>query len=158
MYNTKNGRNMKHFFIVAAAFSLFGCSSLVLQPADFSWPVESILKSDASGMVAENRFAVAFSITALVAHERGESQSPAGLTVRVIRDREGYYYITAPQFKSVYVFTAVDGTMKQSRKIEIGETEMTDPKFNQRDTFIELVNGQTKLSLTKDGIMEGGNQ
>jgi len=109
-------------------------------------------------MVAENRFAVAFSITALVAHERGESQSPAGLTVRVIRDREGYYYITAPQFKSVYVFTAVDGTMKQSRKIEIGETEMTDPKFNQRDTFIELVNGQTKLSLTKDGIMEGGNQ
>ncbi len=149
---------MKQIIIFAAALSLFGCSSLVLQPADFSWPVESVLKSDAVGMVAENRFAVSFSITELVLRERGESQSAAGVTVRVIRDREGYYYVTAPQFKNVYVFTAVDGTMKQCRKIEIGETEMTDPKFNQRDAFIELVNGPAKLALTKDGILEGGNQ
>jgi len=146
---------MKQLFILATALTLFGCSSLVLQPADFSWPVESVLNADTKGMVNEPRFATAFSITELIMKERGETASPAGVTVRVIRDREGFYYITAPQFKNVYVFTAGEGAMKQHRKIEIGETEMSDPKFNQRDTFIELVNGSAKLALTKDGIMEG---
>lgn len=146
---------MKQFFIVAAALSLFGCSSLVLQPANFSWPVESILKADAKGVVSENRFAVTFSIAELITTELGETQSPAGATIRLIRDHEGFYYVTAPQFKNVYVFAVCDGALKQHRKIEIGESAMSDPKFNQRDTYIELINGSAKIAVTKDGIMEG---
>ncbi len=146
---------MKQIFIVAIAASLFGCSSLVLQPADFSWPVESILKADSKGMVSETRFAVSFSVAQLVAAELGDTQKAAGVTVRLIRDREGFYYITAPRFTHVYVFTSGDGGMKQYRKIEIGNTPMSDPKFNQRENSIELLNGPEKRALTKDGIMEG---
>ena len=146
---------MKKLFILAATVGIFGCSTLVLQPADFSWPVESILTSDAKGIVSESRFAVSFSIADLMAAEHGENAAAAGKTVRVIRDRKGFYFVTAPTFKNVYVFTTGDGELKQFRKIEIGETEMSDPKFNQRDSYIELLNGSSVMMLTKDGISEG---
>jgi hypothetical protein len=148
---------MKQLLILTAALGLFGCSSVHLQPADFSWPVESVLKADANGMVAENRYAVAFSINELMKKEFKEKENTtgAGATVRVIRDREGYYYITAPKFKNVYVFQPGEGELKQHRSIEIGETEMADPKFNQRDTYIELLNDTKTIRLNKDGIMEG---
>jgi hypothetical protein len=146
---------MKQIFILSATLCLFGCASLELQPADFSWPVESVLTADAKGMVSEPRFAVSFSIVELVTKELGETQHAAGVTVRVIRDREGFYYITAPHFKNVYVFTAGDGVLSKHRVVEIGESAMSDPKFNQRDTFIELINGSANIHITKDGILEG---
>ena len=148
---------MKQLLMILAAGSLFGCSSVTLQPADFSWPVESILKADANGMVNENRFAVAFSINELMKKEfkDNEQATGAGATVRVIRDREGFYYVTAPKFKNVYVFKPGEGELKLHRKIEIGETEMADPKFNQRATYIELLNNSTSSHLDKDGIQEG---
>jgi hypothetical protein len=146
---------MKQVFIFAVAMSLFGCSSLVLQPANFSWPVEAVLKADSNGMVSESRFAVSFSIAQLMTTELGDTLGPSSAPVRLIRDREGFYYITAPRFRSVYVLTAGDGVMKQYRKIEIADSAMADPKFNQRDTYIELLNGSAKLALTKDGITEG---
>jgi hypothetical protein len=144
--------------MLAAALSLFSCSSVTLQPADFSWPVESILKADGNGIVAESRYAVSFSINDMVKKEFSDAQdnaSGAGVTVRVIRDHEGFYYITAPNFKNVYVFQPGDGELKQHRRIEIGEVAMSDPKLNQRDTYIELINGSTSLRMNKDGIMEG---
>ena len=90
-----------------------------------------------------------------MAAEHGENAAATAKTVRVIRDRKGYYFVTAPTFKNVYVFTTGDGELKQFRKIEIGETEMSDPKFNQRDSYIELLNGSSVVMLTKDGISEG---
>ncbi|MGE5316251.1 MAG: hypothetical protein ACM3Q4_16270 [Acidobacteriota bacterium] len=156
---------MKQLLIFTAAVSLLaGCSSLRLEPADFSWPVESVLKADANGMVAENRYGTSFSINELMKKEfdlkDDESATAAGAdkTVRVIRDKEGYYYITAPKFKNVYVFRSGEGEMKLCRKIEIGETPMNDPKFNQRDSYIELLNDSTTLRLDKDGIMEEGDK
>jgi zona occludens toxin (predicted ATPase) len=146
---------MKQVFIFAVAMSLFGCSSLMLQPVNFSWPVESVLKADANGMVSDSRYAVSFSITQLIATELGDTLSPAYAPVRLIRDRDGLFYITAPHFRNVYVFAVGDGGMKQYRKIVIADSAMTDPKFNQRDTYIELLNGSAKLALTKDGITEG---
>lgn len=149
---------MKHLLMLIAAVSLFGCSQVTLQPADFSWPVESILKADGNGMVAESRYAVSFSINDMIIKEFTDTQEnamSAGVTVRVIRDREGFYYITAPNFKNVYVFKPGEGELKQHRRIEIGEAAMSDPKFNQRDSYIELLNGSTPIRLNKDGIMEG---
>jgi hypothetical protein len=84
-----------------------------------------------------------------------ENATGAGVTVRVIRDREGFYYITAPKFKNVYVFKPGEGELKLHRSIEIGEMTMPDPKFNQRDTYIELLNDTKTIRLNKDGIMEG---
>jgi hypothetical protein len=80
-----------------------------------------------------------------------------GKELRLIRDNKGYYFMTAVSFKNVYVFKAYDGTLKKKNKILIDETGMQNPVFNQRDPFIELVDGLTKLNLTNEGI-EGGSK
>jgi len=85
---------------------------MMLQPADFSWPVESVLKSDNKGMVQENRYQLSFSIKPMLFAETADSTNVAGITVRMIRDQMGYYYLVAPKFKNVYVFMAAEGGLK----------------------------------------------
>jgi hypothetical protein len=35
---------------------------------------------------------------------------------------------------------------------------MDDPKFNQRNTYIELLNGSGKVQLSKGSIIQGGGK
>jgi hypothetical protein len=79
-----------------------------------------------------------------------------GKEIRMIRDREGYYYITAKEFKNVYVFRADDGELILQNKISISESGIKNPAFNQRISYIELIDGsKRKLSLTHEGIQGG---
>ncbi len=138
------------------AATVVGCSSLMLRPADFSWPVESVLKADAKGMVQENRYQLSFSIKPLVFEETGDSSNVSGMTIRVIRDQLGYYFIAAPRFKNVYVFAAAEGGLKLEKKIMISESGMGSPAFNARPPHVQLLNGSEKpLLLSKNGIQEG---
>lgn len=136
---------------------LVGCSSLMLRPADFSWPVESVLKADGRGMVQENRYQLSFSIKPLLFEETGDSSNVLGVTVRIIRDKLGYYYIAAPHFKNVYVFADAEGGLKLEKKIMISESGMGSPAFNARPPYVQLLNGNDKpRMLSKSGIQEGG--
>lgn len=138
---------------------LVGCSSLMLKPADFSWPVESVLKADAKGMVQENRYQLSFSIKPMLFAETGDSTDVAGTTVRMIRDQLGYYYLVAPKFKNVYVFMAAEGGLKLETKIMISEAGMSSPAFNARPPHVQLLNGNDKPRLlSKSGIQEGAKQ
>jgi len=133
-----------------------GCSSMMLQPADFSWPVESVLKSDNKGMVQENRYQLSFSIKPMLFAETADSTNVAGITVRMIRDQMGYYYLVAPKFKNVYVFMAAEGGLKLENKIMISEGGMSSPAFNARPPHVQLLNGNDKPQLlSKSGIQEG---
>lgn len=139
--------------LLAAAM---GCTSLALKPADFSWPVESVLKADSKGMVQENRYQVSFSIKPLLFAETGDSLN-TNVTFRVIRDRAGYYFITAPGFKHVYVFGTGDGALTLESKIMISETGLASPAFNARPPHVQLLNGNDKPRLlSRSGIQEGG--
>ncbi len=147
-------------FVSLAIFVLLiaatGCSSLSLKPADFGWPVESVLKADGKGMVQENRYQVAFNIKPLLFAETGDSTNTA-VTVRVIRDPAGYYFITAPGFKHVYVFGTGDGALTLENKIMISEKGLSSPAFNARPPHVQLLNsGDKPVLLTKSGIQEGG--
>jgi hypothetical protein len=76
--------------------------------------------------------------------------------IRLIRDYQGYYYMTANEFKNVYVFQAEEGKLILENKIAISESGIVKPAFNQRNTYIELIDANNKiLSLTHQGI-EGG--
>lgn len=135
---------------------LIGCSSLMLKPADFSWPVESVLKADGKGMVQENRYQLSFSIKPMVFEETGDSADAAGITVRMIRDQLGYYYLAAPKFKNVYVFASAEGGLKLEKKIMISEGGMSAPAFNARPPHVQLLNGNDKPRLlSKSGVQEG---
>ncbi|MBI3006235.1 MAG: hypothetical protein HYY49_12590 [Ignavibacteriales bacterium] len=142
-------------FFFAAVFA--GCSGLMLKPADFSWPVESVLAVDAKGMVQEERYSMSFSAKPLILEETRDTTRMSRVTLRVIRDANGYFYITAAKFKNVYVFSSDDGSLKLENKIMVKETGLENPALNQRPPYIQLLNDKDKpMLLSKSGIQQGG--
>jgi len=140
-------------FIIAGLLAYSGCSSLTLQSANFSWPVESVLPVNSDGNVVEQRYSIEFNTLPLFFEEYQDSSAYAGKEVRLIRDQQGYYYMTANEFKNVYVFQAGEGELILENKISIYETGILRPAFNQRGTYIELIDANNKsFSLTHNGI------
>ncbi|HTR80434.1 MAG TPA: hypothetical protein VMM58_02310 [Bacteroidota bacterium] len=150
-------------FSVLSCFTLLviacGCASLTLSPVHYQWPVESVLSVDGKGMVEESRYNISFNVKPLLFEETGDSVHVAGTEIRIIRDMDGYYFITAPKFKNVYVFAPDEGKLKLATKILVSEKGMATPAFNQRSPRIELINGKEKpIFMTKDGIQQGGQK
>ncbi len=129
-----------------------GCSSLTLEPANFSWPIENELKVDAGGMIQESRYRISFNVKPMLYEETKDSVNVSGRLIDIIRDVQGYYYLTGPQFKNVYVFRQAEGCLTLENKITVSEDGLLSPGFNQRTLYIELVNGSDiPIMLTKDG-------
>ncbi|HSW54859.1 MAG TPA: hypothetical protein VLH59_07205 [Ignavibacteriaceae bacterium] len=133
------------------------CSVLTLQPANFGWPIESVLPVDDEGKVTEDRYSIEINTVRLFFEEFQDSLSYKGKEVRMIRDNQGFYFMTASDFKNVYVFKADEGKLVQENKIFISEFGLKTPAFNQRDPYIELVDGTNKMNLTYKGV-EGGSK
>ena len=150
---------MKQLIIFSISIILItaACSVLSLQPADFSWPVESALKIDDKGNVTEDRYSTDFNTIGLFFEEFQDSMSYKGKEIRLIRSNWGDYFITGKKFKNVYVFKASEGTLVLENKIFISEFGLNEPAFNQRSPYIELLDGDYKINLTSEGI-EGGSK
>jgi hypothetical protein len=74
----------------------------------------------------------------------------------MIRDVKGFYFITASQFKNVYVFEQTEGGLKLKNRILVALNGLSEPAFNQRAPYIQVVNGQNPtILLTEDGVFEG---
>ena len=132
--------------------SFAACSNLVLKPTDYAWPIESVLKVDNNGFVKENRNSISFNTKDLFLAETGDSTAYKDKDLRLIRDMNGYYYITSDNFKNVYVFKSEKGKLALEDKIPITKTGLQNPAFNQRQPYIELVSGNNKYLLTNEGI------
>ena len=137
--------------------ALTACSILTLQPANFAWPIESVLPVSEEGMVLEDRYSIEFNTVSLFYEEFQDSSAYNGNSIRIIRDNSGYYYITAPKFKNVYVFRDEEGALVLHNKIFISELGIEDPVFNQRIPFIELIDSGKKINLT-NMVIEGGSR
>jgi hypothetical protein len=160
-----NGRHMKttlNIIVCILAVQIIGCSTLVLRPVDFSWPVEVTLLPDGKGNVQETRYQLSFNVKALLFEELRDSVTVAKQALHVLRDRAGYYFITAKGFKNVYVFGHGDGTLRLHKKIFVSEKGLDTPALNQRVPHISLINekrgDEAPILLTKDGIAEGGQK
>jgi hypothetical protein len=141
-----------------AVLALPGCASVILQPVDFSWSFESVLTADENGMVRGEPKTLAFDAGGLYRAETGERRAPADMTVRVIRDADGYYFMTSAGFKNVYVLKAEEGKMVLKKKVLIDEQGIDKPYFNRREQGIELgANGRVYL-LSSKGIVSGGKK
>ena len=132
--------------VIAAA-----CSTLKLQQADFAWPVESVLFVNDDGMVTEGRYSISFDIRGLFFEEFQDSSVFKGKKIRIIRDVNGFYFITAEKFKNVYVFKMDNGAMILDNKIRVSETGITNPVLNQRPLYIELIDDSKSIYLTITG-------
>ena len=147
---------MKRLLILFLFLNLItaACSVLTLQPANFSWPLESVLPVDDNGKVTEDRYSLEVNTVGLFFEEFQDSLAYKGKEVRMIRDNQGFYFITASKFKNVYVFKVDEGKMVLSNKIFISEFSLQAPAFNQRDPYIELIDGTNKMNLTYKGVVE----
>jgi hypothetical protein len=147
------------FFLLMSFIVLQACSSLKLEQADFSWPVESVLKVSEDGTVSDDRYSLKFDTKNLFLEETDDSLSYRNKNVRIIRDSKGYYYITSDGFKNIYVFTASDGEFLLDDKINISEVGISNPAFNQRSPYVELLAGNEKhLLLNSEIVSEEDNE
>ncbi len=144
-------------FVVSSLFA--GCSSLLLTPVNFAWPLESALKVDESGNITENRYAVTINVKNMFLDETGVADKFAGNEVHIIRNEKGFYFLTAAKFKNVYIFVAAEGSLKLTNKILVDAKGIENPAFNQREPNIELiVKTGNPIVLTSDGIVGGKNE
>jgi len=143
------------FLWLVAILALPGCASVTLKPVDFSWSFESVLTTDAAGVATGEPKTIVFNAHELFLAETKAATTGADKVVRVIRDVEGYYYMTSPGFKHVYIFEGADGELTLEKKVLISEEGMEKPFFNRRELGIELAaNGQV-YRLNKKGLVSG---
>jgi hypothetical protein len=138
--------------MLAAFLAMPGCA-LTLKPVDYSWSYESVLNAGPDGVVRGEPKTIAFNAQELFREETGQAGPIEGKTVRLIRNDQGYYFVTSPGFRHVYIFSGADSALKLWNKVLIDEKGMEKPFFNRRERGIELAaNGKVYL-LNKDGIV-----
>ena len=150
---------MRHLLALSLflIFIAVACSVLTLQPTNFAWPIESVMLVDDDGKISEDRYSLEVNTVGLFFEEFQDSLSYKGKEIRIIRDNQGFYFLTAANFKNIYVFKTDEGKLVLENKIFISEFGLQTPAFNQRDPYIELVDGTYKMNLTHKGI-EGGSK
>lgn len=139
-----------------AILVLPGC--VTLKPVDFSWSYESVLTADTAGYAKGEPKTIAFPAGELFKAEMKDPGAAPGKTIRIIRDVDGFYFVTSPGFRHVYIFCGQNRKLTLKKKVLIAEQGMEKPFFNRRDGGIELVaNGQAYL-LNKKGIIAGAKK
>ncbi len=139
--------------IILLLIIVTACSTLKLNPADYSWPIENVLKVDSKGFIEEQRYSFTLKVKALFYEEFKDSTNFSGKEIRLIRDKIGFYYITGKEFKNVYVFMPVENGMSLENKILVAETGLVSPAFNQKSSNIELLDNSNKYLLNNKGIV-----
>ncbi|MDR9415613.1 MAG: hypothetical protein RI564_04960 [Gracilimonas sp.] len=148
-------------FILLSLITIFvslttACNKFTVENVDYSQRIESVLTPDEKGIITDKRYAISFNIQPFKKQEFGDSDSSKVEELRLIRNEDGYYFITASAFKNIYVMQPEKGSLKLVRKIKIGEERISEPALNLRDTTVQLVNRDTGeiYLLTQNGIVE----
>ena len=87
-------------WIVVFAFLAVGCAALTIEPVDYSWGLESVLAGCSrrgGDRCPQNPF---FQRRAALCHGIGECAPEGKPTIRVIRNRQGHYFVTAPSVQT----------------------------------------------------------
>jgi hypothetical protein len=148
-------RSAKFLGLALAVTILQSCASLTLENVDFTWPVESVITVSATNTIEDGRYSLVCNVAPLAAKEFEDSTALRGASLRLLRNPEGYYFLTGPKFKHVYVFTTGVGELSMKSAIEVSQTGLVAPKLNQRPPYIELLDGNNQRRLlTKDEIVE----
>lgn len=132
---------------VALFFGAGACGpSLVLQNVDYAQPIESVLTPDSNNQVHDQRYAIKFNVSDILTDEEASSVNQ----IRLIRNSAGFYFVTASGFNNVYVFEPSESELKLKSRISVSENGLEQPAFNQRNTYIELVDLATGSTYNLD--------
>ena len=137
-------------------FVLSSCATLTLESVDFGWPVEDVVKVSQTNMIEAGRYVLSCNVAKLAAEEFQDTTALTGAQLRLLRNGDGFYFITGAKFKHVYVFAAGAHELSLKCAIEVSKTGLRDPAFNQRPPYVELVDGDNfRRLLSNDDIVEG---
>lgn len=143
-----------HLLVLLLSTIIFSCTMLTLEPANYAWPVESVLEVNNSGEITEARYSFILNVSKLFLKEYENNNIDEGTKLRVIRDQKGFYFITSRGFKNVYVFETGEGKMNLVNIIEVFENrKFENPAFNQRAPHIEFLDGEQKVLLNINGVV-----
>ena len=142
--------------IAPAALLVFSsCSSLKMDHVDFGWPVESVVTVSNTNKIEDLRYSVSAWVAGLAQEEFQDSTALHGAKLRLLRSSEGYYFLTGPRFKHVYVFSPGPSSLILNKSIPVAEGGLRNPALNQRPPYVELVDGDNfHVLLTSDDIVE----
>lgn len=129
---------------VVAALLLTGCKqSMVISQVDYSQSIESVLQPDEDGTVEDKKNGLKFNIKPIQFAETQDTSSVTTKQVRYIRGQEGYYYLTAPAYKNVYVMAPEKSKLVLKETLKVSDEGISEPAFNQRLSHIQLLNRST---------------
>lgn len=142
-------------FILSVVLVATACKpAFEVTNVDYSQQLETVLQPGADGMVEDTRHGIRFNILPFQYKEFKDSSSVQVEQVRLIRNAAGYYFITANNFKNVYVMEPEENKLVQKKTIEITGDSFSNPAFNLRSPYVQLVfeDSPYVYHLTQDGI------
>ena len=140
--------------VSAASYS---CNNaLIIEDVNYAQHVESVVAPNEEGIVSDQRNNIRFSVLPLLNEEFGADSSQSVEFVRILRNADGFYFITANGFKNVYVFEPKSGELKLKKSIQISESGLEQPALNWRAPYIQIVayNKETPLYITEQGVIK----
>lgn len=158
---THSLRSLPVLYLGCVLMLFVGCKqSMVISDVNYSQPIETVLTPDENGIVEDVQHGLSFNILPLQYAETQDTSTVTTRQVRMIRGQEGFYYITAPNYSNVYVMAPEKHKLTLKKKIKISEEGIEEPAFNQRDSYVQLLNRKTNQSymLTEEGIQEKENE
>jgi len=142
--------------VIVSLILLSGCkSTFELKSVDYSMLLETVLKPESNGTVSDRGYGIKFNVRPLQFLETGDS-TQVNTEYRIIRDMNGYYFITSAGFKNVYIMKPTANAMKLHKQILVTQGGLERPAFNQRNPMIQLIDGESRsFMLNKDDLVGG---
>jgi hypothetical protein len=144
--------------LMVFAAAVFSACGLTIEGVHYGWPVESVLSVGNQNLVEDGHHGLSFSVAQIAEQEFKDSTALRGQQVRLLRSDEGFYFITAKGFKNVYVMKPGAGQLSLKSTIEVSSAGLKDPALNQRPPYVELLDGNSIMRLTRDDMVEGKKQ
>lgn len=143
----------RYSLLALLLFAVSACGSkMVIQNVDFAHPLEIVMEADAQANVSDVRTGLAFNLSSILEKENISRSDFAGTAVRMIRNRDGYYFLTAPGFRHVFILESKTRELKEVEIVRIPGDRLQNPAFNQRSPLIQLVDGERSFNLTSSGL------
>jgi hypothetical protein len=152
----------KFYTLIFATVILFtsACKTFEVKNVNYSQQVESVLIPTEYGEITDSRYGLSFNILPFQYEEMQDSNSVQIDNVRLIRNQNGFYFITANGFNNVYVMKPIKNGLKLKEKIAVSENGLIKPAFNLRSPYVQLIDLETseKYSLNEKGIKKEGGK
>src|SRR5512138_3962892 len=102
--------------LCCSALALASCG-LTIENVRYGWPVESVLPVGDDNMIQDGRYGLHFSVAAIAQEEFESPGALRGKEIRLLRNSEGYYFLTAKRIKHIYVLKSGESALKLETSI-----------------------------------------